>query len=92
MGTPSSLYTICDTSRTDISMALTTYRHGTVLVAKGHWGVVIVTGAAGQVLFDWHSYRESRSNSAAEVSDLDGLFQAVQCHGQRVHGSRKVWI
>ena len=33
-------------------MALTTYRHGTVLVAKGHWGVVIVTGAAGQVLFD----------------------------------------
>eukprot|EP01048_Picozoa_sp_COSAG05_P021315 COSAG05_NODE_3887_length_1789_cov_1.429586_1_plen_187_part_00 len=46
----------------------------------------------GLMLFDWHSYRESRSNSAAEVSDLDGLFQAVQCHGQRVHGSRKVWI
>ena len=49
-------------------MALTTYRHGTVLVAKGHWAVVIVTGAAGQVLFDL-AWRTAVSRDAGNLSN-----------------------
>ena len=59
----SSLCTICDYPRTVISMALTTYRHGTVLVAKGHWAVVIVIGAFVQVLFDF-AWRTAVSREA----------------------------
>ena len=44
-------------------MALTTYRHGTVLVAKGHWAVVIVIGAFVQVLFDF-AWRTAVSREA----------------------------